>query len=157
MAPVHVDEASGSDETGKGTADQPYQTLAFAVFCAPDATYLTRKDASVTYEEPTQSSLKKAKKGADGLEKKRKKAEELAEREAKEKKEERGEREKRMGLTSVLRGSCKPFCKMATTASVWRSMMRFGQPAKTRKAASRVRTSVLSAMANIWGWRAGHG
>ncbi|KAF7798856.1 hypothetical protein EIP86_010083 [Pleurotus ostreatoroseus] len=96
MAPVHVDEASGSDETGKGTADQPYQTLAFAVYSAPDATYLTRKDASGTYEEPTQSSLKKAKKGADGLEKKRKKAEELAAREAKEKNEERERREKQI-------------------------------------------------------------
>ncbi|KAH9912590.1 asparaginyl-tRNA synthetase, partial [Amylocystis lapponica] len=55
---------------------------------------LSRKDASTTYEEPTQSALKKAKKGADGLEKKRKKAEELAEREAKEKGEAQERREK---------------------------------------------------------------
>ena len=35
--------------------------------------------------------------------------------------------------------------------------MRFGQPAKTRKAASRERTSCESDMANTWGWRAGQG
>ena len=94
MSSIHIDETSGSDDTGKGTLDLPYQSLAFAVFTHPDATYLIRKDSAGTYEEPTQSALKKAKKGADGIEKKRKKAEELAEREAKEKKEERERREK---------------------------------------------------------------
>ena len=85
MAPIHVDESTGSDETGKGTPEAPYQSLAFALYTHPDGPYVIRKDASGTYEEPTQSALKKAKKGADGIEKKRKKAEELAEREAKEK------------------------------------------------------------------------
>ncbi|TCD69403.1 hypothetical protein EIP91_007750 [Steccherinum ochraceum] len=94
MSAIHIDEASGSDDTGKGTPDLAYQSLAFAVYTHPTASYLIRKDASGTYEEPTQSSLKKAKKGADGIEKKRKKAEELAEREAKEKTEERERREK---------------------------------------------------------------
>lgn len=94
MSTIHVDESTGSDETGKGTPEQPYQSLAFALFTHPDAKLLVRKDAAGTYEEPTQSALKKAKKGADGLEKKRKKAEELAERDAKEKKEERERREK---------------------------------------------------------------
>lgn len=94
MSAIHIDEASGSDDSGKGTPDLPYQSLAFAVYTHPTASYLIRKDASGTYEEPTQSSLKKAKKGADGIEKKRKKAEELAEREAKEKTEERERREK---------------------------------------------------------------
>lgn len=96
MSSTHVDEASGSDDTGKGTPEQPYQTLAFAVFTAPESKYLIRKDASATYEEPTQSALKKAKKGADGLEKKRRKAGELAEREAKEKEGERERREKQI-------------------------------------------------------------
>ncbi|KAI0785792.1 asparaginyl-tRNA synthetase [Abortiporus biennis] len=95
MAPYYVDEGTGSDDTGKGTQEQPYQSLAFALFShGQDSAVLIRKDASGTYEEPTQSALKKAKKGADGLEKKRKKAEELAEREAKEKKEEKERREK---------------------------------------------------------------
>lgn len=94
MSTIHVDETTGSDETGKGTPELPYQSLAFALFTHPDAKLLIRKDAAGTYEEPTQSALKKAKKGADGLEKKRKKTEELAEREAKEKKDERERREK---------------------------------------------------------------
>ena len=77
MAPIYVDEATGSDETGKGTPEAPYQTLAFALYTHPDGPFVSRKDASGTYEEPTQSALKKAKKGADGIEKKKKKAEEL--------------------------------------------------------------------------------
>ncbi|KAI0753392.1 asparaginyl-tRNA synthetase [Daedaleopsis nitida] len=96
MAPIHIDEAAGSDDAGKGTSDAPYQSLAFAVYSHPEGPYLIRKDASGTYEEPTQSALKKAKKGADGIEKKRKKAEELAEREAKEKAEARERKEKKL-------------------------------------------------------------
>jgi asparaginyl-tRNA synthetase len=97
MATIHIDESAGSDTTGKGTTELPYQTLAFALFthgATPSLKLLTRKDPSGTYEEPTQSSLKKAKKGAEGLEKKRKKQEELAEREAKERGEERERKEK---------------------------------------------------------------
>ena len=96
MSTIYVDEAKGSDETGSGTQESPYQTLAFAIFKHAGASLLSRKDASATYEEPTQSALKKAKKGADGLEKKRKKAEELAEREAKHQREERERREKQI-------------------------------------------------------------
>ncbi|KAH0588692.1 Asparaginyl-tRNA synthetase, cytoplasmic [Termitomyces sp. J132] len=95
MAPIHVDETAGSDTTGNGTADQPYQTLGFAVFSSSGTdTYLTRKDPNGSYEEPTQSSLKKAKKTAEGIEKKKKKQEELAAREAKEQGEAREKREK---------------------------------------------------------------
>ncbi|TRM69024.1 hypothetical protein BD626DRAFT_390401 [Schizophyllum amplum] len=97
MAPIHIDETTGSDTTGTGAPDAPYQTLAYAVFkSATDATFLTRKDASATYDEPTQSSLKKAKKGAEGLEKKRKKAEELAEKSAAAKGEEREKRDRQL-------------------------------------------------------------
>lgn len=96
MAPIHIDESIGSDETGKGTPEAPYQTLAFAVYSSPEGPYAIRKDASGTYEEPTQSALKKAKKGADGIEKKRKKAEELVEREAKERAEARERKEKKL-------------------------------------------------------------
>ena len=96
MSSVHVDETTGSDETGKGTPDQPYQSLAFAIFTNPTATLLVRKNADAAYEEPTQSALKKAKKNAEGLEKKRKKAQGLAEREATAKKEERERREKQI-------------------------------------------------------------
>lgn len=96
MAPIHVDEKAGSDATGKGTPDQPYETLTFALFThqAEAPQYLIRKDSASTYEEPTQSALKKAKKGADGLEKKRKKAEEIAARDAQVNNEEKERREK---------------------------------------------------------------
>ena len=96
MAQIHVDEKAGSDTTGQGNPDQPYETLAFALFThqASSPQYLIRKDPSGTYEEPTQSALKKAKKGADGLEKKRKKAEEAAAKEAQADSEEKERREK---------------------------------------------------------------
>ena len=96
MAPIHVDEATGSDETGKGTPEAPYQSLAFALYTHPDGAFQIRKDASTPYDEPTQSALKKAKKGADGIEKKKKKAEELAQREAKEKADARERKEKKL-------------------------------------------------------------
>lgn len=96
MAPIHVDETSGSDDTGKGTLEEPYKSLGQALFNhgLTAASYLIRKDQTVQYDEPTQSSLKKAKKTADGIEKKKKKQEELAERHAKEKGEENEKREK---------------------------------------------------------------
>lgn len=94
MSSIYVDETTGSDETGKGTAESPYHTLAFALFTHVDASLLSRKDASAQYEEPTQSALKKAKKGAEGLEKKKKKAEELAERDAQQSAQERERKEK---------------------------------------------------------------
>ncbi|KAJ7189558.1 hypothetical protein GGX14DRAFT_609017 [Mycena pura] len=86
MATIHIDETAGSDTTGTGTVDQPYQSLGVALFThGASASFLTRKDPSAVYEEPTQSSLKKAKKTAEGLEKKRKKAEEIERAEAEEK------------------------------------------------------------------------
>lgn len=95
MSITHIDEATGSDATGTGAQDAPYQSLGYALFTHGDSTkYLIRKDASAAYDEPTQSSLKKAKKTADGLEKKKKKAEELAVKEAKEKAEQREKKEK---------------------------------------------------------------
>ena len=95
MAPIHIDETSGSDDTGKGTQEEPYKSLGQALFHhGQSASYLIRKDQTVQYDEPTQSSLKKAKKTADGIEKKKKKQEELAERDAKEKGEEKEKREK---------------------------------------------------------------
>jgi asparaginyl-tRNA synthetase len=97
MSSVHIDEAAGSDETGKGTQELPFKTLAFAVYSSDgleNVKYLTRKNATTEYDEATQSALKKAKKGADGIEKKKKKAEELAAREDGEKRAERERKEK---------------------------------------------------------------
>ena len=93
MSSFFVDETSGSDTAGKGTQNQPYQSLAYALFThGQDAKLLVPKDGA--WEEPSQSALKKAKKGADGLEKKRKKAEELAARDAEAKAKEGEKREK---------------------------------------------------------------
>lgn len=96
MDKIHIDEKAGSDSTGLGTPDQPYETLAFALFThqASSPQFLIRKDPAGAYEEPTQSALKKARKGADGLEKKKKKAEEAAAKEAQATSEERERREK---------------------------------------------------------------
>ena len=97
MPTIYIDEATGSDTTGQGTQEAPYQSLAFAVYKtegeeAPK--FQIRKSAEEAYDEPTQSSLKKAKKNADGIKKKLKKEEERAEKEAKEKGEEKERREK---------------------------------------------------------------
>jgi asparaginyl-tRNA synthetase len=97
MSTFYIDEAAGLDETGHGSQEQPYKSLAFAIFAATEidgARYMIRKDSSAEYTEPTQSSLKKAIKGAEGLEKKRKKTEELAAREANEKQADKEKREK---------------------------------------------------------------
>lgn len=95
MSTIYVDETAGSDTTGQGTQEAPYQSLAQAIFAHGDsATLLIRKSPEATYDEPTQSALKKAKKGAEGIAKKKKKAEELAERDAKEKGEERERKER---------------------------------------------------------------
>jgi asparaginyl-tRNA synthetase len=95
MALIHVDERDGSDATGQGTPENPYQSLAFALHShGSSAQTLIRKDSSSGYEEPTQSALKKAKKGAEGIEKKKKKQEEIAQRDLAEKKEERERKEK---------------------------------------------------------------
>ena len=90
----YIDEAAGSDVTGQGTQQDPYQTLGFAVYSQPEGSFLIRKDSTVEYAEPTQSSLKKAKKTADGIEKKKKKQEEQEERDKKAKGEEKEKREK---------------------------------------------------------------
>ncbi|KAF7296063.1 AA-TRNA-LIGASE-II domain-containing protein [Mycena kentingensis (nom. inval.)] len=81
---IHIDETIGSDTTGNGTAELPYQSLGHAVFKHKDAAFLTRKDSAGTYEEPTASSLKKAKKTAEGLQKKALKAEEQQRKDAEE-------------------------------------------------------------------------
>jgi asparaginyl-tRNA synthetase len=95
MALIHVDERDGSDITGQGSPESPYQSLAFALYTHGLSTQtVIRKDSSSGYEEPTPSSLKKAKKGAEGIEKKKKKQEELAQRDLAEKREERERKEK---------------------------------------------------------------
>ncbi|KAJ7104560.1 hypothetical protein C8R43DRAFT_1047252 [Mycena crocata] len=101
MSAIHIDETAGSDTTGSGAADQPYQSLGFALFThGASVSFLTRKDTSGTYEEPTQSSVKKAKKTAEGLEKKRKKADDIerAEKEEKEKRDKVLEQSKKIVL-----------------------------------------------------------
>lgn len=91
---IYIDEASGNDDTGTGTQNAPYKTLAYALFKHDGADNAgdppsdagvqlqLRKDATAPYDKPTDSALKKAKKGAEGLRKKQLRAAENAEREA---------------------------------------------------------------------------
>jgi asparaginyl-tRNA synthetase len=93
MLTIYIDQTSGIDASGNGSVDQPYQSLAFALFSTPTTEtettqYQIRKDADAVYDAPTQSAMKKAKKDAQGLEKKRLKAQ-AEERESKEKAEKR--------------------------------------------------------------------
>lgn len=97
MGPTYIDEAAGSDETGDGTQNAPYKTLAYALAqhasdVVDDLEPLVRKDAETPYEKPSDSSLKRAKKNADGLRKKAAKAAELAARDA----ERRAETERKL-------------------------------------------------------------
>ena len=89
MAPIYIDESAGSDtSTASGTQNSPYQSLAYALYThGADADFQTRKDASVQFDKPTPTALKKAVKGAEGLKKKAQKAAEIAEREKKERAE----------------------------------------------------------------------
>lgn len=102
MAPFHIDAATGSDEKGDGSANQPYQSLGYVLFVhgqeiAPkDLLFRTGTADAIEYKEPSQSALKKAKKEADGLEKKRKRAEEAKEREAKKDADEAAKRAKKI-------------------------------------------------------------
>ena len=94
MADVYIDEATGNDELGTGTQNEPYKTLAHAIYKNEGAEieFRIRKDAETPYDKPTDSSLKKAKKNAEGLKKKAEKAAAIADREAKE----RAEADKRL-------------------------------------------------------------
>ncbi|CAA7260414.1 unnamed protein product [Cyclocybe aegerita] len=95
MSKIYVDETAGSDATGTGILEQPYQSLAQAIYAHGEAAaFLIRKGSEAEYDEPTQSSLKKAKKNAAGIEKKKKKEEEQAQRDAQKQGEEKEKREK---------------------------------------------------------------
>jgi asparaginyl-tRNA synthetase len=71
MLTIYIDQTSGIDASGNGSVDQPYQSLAFALFSTPTTEtettqYQIRKDADAVYDAPTQSAMKKAKKGRPG-------------------------------------------------------------------------------------------
>jgi len=77
MAGVHVDEQSGSDATGDGTINLPFQSsIAALTHAGPQASILFRKLTTDTYEPLGTSALKKAKKTIELNEKKARKAEE---------------------------------------------------------------------------------
>ena len=95
MSLIYVDESSGSDTTGQGSLEKPYQSLAQAIYAhGQEAQLRIRKTPETQYEEPTSSSVKRAKKNAHGIEKKKKKEEEQAERDAKKQGEEKEKRER---------------------------------------------------------------
>ncbi|CAG8769340.1 3140_t:CDS:2, partial [Acaulospora morrowiae] len=74
---VYVDEIQGSDETGTGEREAPYQTL----ICAfqkrgENIKILIKKESDGDYNDPSGAALKKAKKRVEELAKKAKKLEE---------------------------------------------------------------------------------
>jgi asparaginyl-tRNA synthetase len=90
---VYVDEAQGSDLTGNGSIDAPFQSAVAGLTAAGlHAIVHSRKTPNDTYEPLGTSALKKAKKTVEINEKKARKADELkakanaenAERSAKE-------------------------------------------------------------------------
>lgn len=95
---IHVDEQTGSDSTGTGALETPYQSLAFAFLKHGEAsaTYLVRPTSTVEYKEPSPTALKKAKKSAEILEKKNKKAQERAHQEQDSKAQERERTERKL-------------------------------------------------------------
>jgi len=97
MSTAYIDEAAGSDKTGKGTQQLPFKSLTFAMYSSDgldNTKYLIRKDTTTDYDEATQPALKKAEKGADGIEEKREEVGGLGAREDSKEKPEREEKEK---------------------------------------------------------------
>jgi asparaginyl-tRNA synthetase len=85
MSLIYVDETGGSDTTGQGNLEKPYQSLAQSIYAHGHGMFRVRKTADAEYEKPTPTSLKKAKKNARGIAEKKKKEEEQAKKQAEEK------------------------------------------------------------------------
>ncbi|KZT61166.1 asparaginyl-tRNA synthetase [Calocera cornea HHB12733] len=94
---VYVDEETGSDETGTGTAEAPYATAIHALTVkGQDVNILTRKKTADEFQQITKSGLKSAKKAVDNNERKAKRAGEEAEKNAKAAAEAKAREEKRI-------------------------------------------------------------
>jgi asparaginyl-tRNA synthetase len=85
MSLIYVDETGGSDSTGQGNLEKPYQSLAQSIYAHGHGLFRIRKNPDAEYEEPTPTSLKKAKKNAQGIGEKKKKEEKKAKKKAEEK------------------------------------------------------------------------
>ncbi|ORX97668.1 asparaginyl-tRNA synthetase [Basidiobolus meristosporus CBS 931.73] len=80
---VFVDEVNGSDETGNGSQETPFQTPVVALQKAGDnITIKVQKTAEEGYKDISGAALKKAKKKVEELQRKAKKAEEQQKSEA---------------------------------------------------------------------------
>ncbi len=85
MSLIYIDKTGGSDTTGQGNLEKPYQSLAQSIYVHGHGLFRVRKTADAEYEEPTLTSLKKAKKNAQGIGEKKRKEEEQAKKQAEEK------------------------------------------------------------------------
>ncbi len=112
MSLIYV-ETGGSDTTGQGSLEKPYQSLAQAIYAHGHAQFRIRKTADAKYEEPTPTLLKKAKKIAQGI---RIKAQEQCERAAK-KREKKEKREKRLEESKTIVWQEDPALPTATRVS----------------------------------------
>ncbi|CAG8447956.1 11230_t:CDS:2 [Acaulospora colombiana] len=75
-ATVYVDEVQGSDKTGTGERENPYQTLVCALQSRGEVKILIKKSSDGDYNDVSGAALKKARKRVEDLAKKAKKAEE---------------------------------------------------------------------------------
>ena len=74
-AMIYVDQEGGSNETGSGLTEAPYQSLAHAIFIhGASETFHIRANSAAEYGAPTPTALKRAKKDSEILQKKAKKA-----------------------------------------------------------------------------------
>jgi asparaginyl-tRNA synthetase len=102
---IHVDSLSGSNDKGSGTKENPYQSLAHAIFIhGPSESFSIRSGSDSSgagagageYTSPTPTALKKAKKDAEILQRKAKKAAEQGAEEQANKALERERVERRL-------------------------------------------------------------
>lgn len=100
---IYVDQKGGSDDTGAGTVEAPYQSLVQAVLKhGQSSTFNIRVDSSAAYGAPTPTALKKAKKDAEIRERKAKKAEEKGYKDQETKTLEKERVEKRLEESKIV-------------------------------------------------------
>ncbi|KAG8924847.1 putative asparagine--tRNA ligase, cytoplasmic [Tulasnella sp. 419] len=119
--PVYVDESSGSDDTGNGTVDNPYQTVVHALTSTKghEVSIFIRKSSTEEYALIGTSALKKAKKTIEINEKKAKKAEENKEKLEKEAADSKVKDQKKLEESKKIVLKEDPSLPAATKAKIY--------------------------------------
>jgi asparaginyl-tRNA synthetase len=117
---IYVNQKDGSDDTGTGTAEAPYQTLVQAILKhGQSSTFSLRADSSTDYSAPSPTALKRAKKDAEIRERKTKKAEEKEAREQENKATERERAEKKIEESKMVILQEDPSLPKSTKVGWW--------------------------------------